>query len=300
MKDLYTFDSSPEAAENTYREVSDAYRAFFADLKLPIMVAKASSGDMGGDLSHEYLLSNPAGEETVETCDNCGYINDNVVSAPPKTSPESVELSESQSVASSTSTIEPPTDEPLDLSQPATGAACPRCKEGSLQLSQALELGHTFYLGTRYSKPLSLSIQLSNEAQTQVLAQMGCYGIGVSRILGAVAEHKSDERGLGWPRAIAPYEVVVVPTSPVTAQVIDFYDKLAHDGRLDVVLDDREKSFGWKMKDADAIGYPVIIVLGRAWRDGGSCEVQCRSLGLKESVDDDAVRCYLDDLLNRI
>lgn len=295
MKDLYTFDNSPEAAENTYREVSDAYHAFFADLKLPILVAKASSGDMGGDLSHEYLLFNPAGEETIETCDKCGYMTDDEVMAPQKTNLDPVELSESEHVA-----FTPPTDEHLDPSQPMDRCACPGCREGSLRLSQALELGHTFYLGTRYSKPLNLSIQLSNESQNLVPAQMGCYGIGVSRILGAVAEHKSDERGLCWPRAIAPFEVVIVPTSPVTAQVIDFYDKLAHDGRLDVVLDDRQVGFGWKMKDADAIGYPVIVVLGRAWREGGCCEVQCRSLGLKESIDVDAVGCHLDDLLNRI
>ncbi|PFH63343.1 hypothetical protein XA68_13800 [Ophiocordyceps unilateralis] len=397
MKDLYTFDTSPESAMKTYHEVSGAYRAFFADLKLPILVAEASSGNMGGDLSHEYLLANPIGEDTVATCDRCGYSASDEVSTLRKVSRDGqqtpgnttmadfqlwrgttndrqtlvnvwhprntkislgvvkevvsgldpsvsdplrilnearrnsaagpsamldvvnvvderlvpafselhpqlsilpVELGEAQirqTIVTST-----PTGEPLNLIRPANGDACYRCLEGSLRLCQALELGHTFYLGTRYSEPLQLSVKVPDGSKDPVPVQMGCYGIGVSRILGAVAEHKADERGLGWPRAIAPFEVAVVPTSTVTAPMVEFYDKLVDHGKSDIVLDDRKESFGWKMQDADTIGYPVIVVLGRGWTDGSSCEVQCRSLGLKENVALDDVGNYLEGLLSRL
>jgi prolyl-tRNA synthetase len=97
---------------------------------------------------------------------------------------------------------------------------------------------------------------------------MGCFGIGVSRILGAVAEQMTDEKGLNWPRAIAPFEVVIIPTSGVNEQTLEFYDRLTkHESSatgLDVVLDDRKEAFGWKMQDADMTGYPVVIVLGKA------------------------------------
>jgi prolyl-tRNA synthetase len=133
---------------------------------------------------------------------------------------------------------------------------------------------------------------------------MGCYGIGVSRILGAVAEHKADERGLNWPRAIAPFEIVVIPTSGVNSQTLEFHDKLtswsSSGPGFDAVLDDRKETFGWKMQDADMIGYPVTIVLGKAWREKGICEVQCRSLSLKDNVAVEDLPLHLNGLLCRL
>lgn len=402
MKDLYTFDLTVENAVETYRDVAAAYSAFFADLKLPILVAEASSGDMGGEHSHEYHLSHAIGEDTVASCNSCGYTaNDEVAAARSpgqldgaissssfgiwrgitndrKTlvnvwyprlgnSPsgdvynihavKSVvpELDTSVSDAVSfwedavqqadgqngelrvlnvidsrlatafedlrgdlplfpadltgdqiqQSSISQTTDGGnLNLLRIRDGDGCPRCDTGKLEIHRALELGHTFLLGTRYSEPLEASVALPQNPGVQVPVQMGCFGIGVSRILGAVAEQMADDKGLNWPRAIAPFEVVMIPTSGVNEQTLEFYDTLAkHEGAgagLDIVLDDRKEAFGWKMQDADMTGYPVVIVLGKAWRENGVCEVQCRRLSVKENVKAEDVPQYLTALLERL
>ena len=131
---------------------------------------------------------------------------------------------------------------------------------------------------------------------------MGCYGIGLSRIIGTIAEFRADQKGLNWPRAIAPFEVVIVPSSGVNQEVLDFYDMLAapSGAGLDVILDDRKESFGWKMRDADMIGYPVSIILGKSWRERGICELQCKSLSVKEEVPVSAISQRLNSLLSRL
>ncbi|KAG8412443.1 hypothetical protein J3458_014617 [Metarhizium acridum] len=193
--------------------------------------------------------------------------------------------------------------QPLNLVRLMDGDSCPRCEPGSLRIHRALELGHTFYLGSRYSKPFELSVTFPN-SKAPVPVEMGCYGIGVSRIFGAVAEHKADERGLNWPRAIAPFEIVVIPTSGVNSQTLEFHDKLtswsSSGPGFDAVLDDRKETFGWKMQDADMTGYPVTIVLGKAWRERGVCEVQCRSLSSKENIAVEDLPVHLNALLSQL
>jgi prolyl-tRNA synthetase len=130
---------------------------------------------------------------------------------------------------------------------------------------------------------------------------MGCYGVGISRILGAVAEHKADDKGLAWPRAIAPFDVVVMPTSgSIDEQTMALYDRLVSETPFEVALDDRKESFGWKMRDADMTGYPVAVILGKAWRERGMCEVQCRSLGVREDVPVEQLSQYLHGLLQTL
>jgi prolyl-tRNA synthetase len=120
---------------------------------------------------------------------------------------------------------------------------------------------------------------------------MGCYGIGISRIIGAAAEHLADKKGLNWPAAIAPYSCVVIPGKDAdegeAVQVYQQIDGIAGPERrvVDVVLDDRSKSLPWKMSDADLIGFPVIVLLGREWRNAKRVEVQCRRLGVRQAVE---------------
>ncbi|RCI11444.1 hypothetical protein L249_7338 [Ophiocordyceps polyrhachis-furcata BCC 54312] len=308
MKDLYTFDISPQAAIKTYHEVSKAYRAFFDDLKLRVQVSEASSGHMGGDFSHEFLLVTDTGEDTVAICDQCsrcanGDIVKELSLGSNKGQQDEGEAYEEQKDGKQASKDEEDKDH-MNGDQVSgdgsSGTLCPSCNKGPLKLRRALELGHMFSLGTRYSEPLDLRVRTPDGSQEPVPVQMGCYGIGVSRLVGAIAEHMSDKRGLVWPRAIAPFEVVIVPSSPVTPQAVEFYDKLVDHGHMDVVLDDRSETFGWKMQDADLIGYPITVVLGRAWRDGGTCEVQCRSLGVKEDVAVDDMGSYLENLLSQL
>ena len=184
------------------------------------------------------------------------------------------------------------------LTAPSQDSTCPSCSSpASLQISKAIEIGHTFHLGTRYSAPLNAQV-LSSSNKLAPIA-MGCHGIGVSRLLAAAASLLMDSKGLNWPVKIAPFATVVVaaPKSATEDDLVKVYDVLAENEQqqlnedrgsssaaLDVTLDDRDRPLGWKLRDADLIGYPFIVVLGKAWRAGGKVELQCRRLEVREEV----------------
>lgn len=269
MKDLYTFDSTSEAALKTYGEVRAAYADFFDELKMPYLVANADSGDMGGNLSHEYHFATPAGEDNVISCESCDHVtNEELIEGP---------------ISDSTK--------------------CPRCNAGPLKVQRAVELGHTFHLGTRYSEPLGAVI--NNHLGERAALEMGCHGIGVSRLIGAVTSILADEKGLNWPRVMAPFEAVIVPAKGLGPDAEHVYDMLSTSSGtgapVDAVIDDRRHEMGWKFQDADLIGYPVIIVLGRGWKTGRKCEVQCRRLNsLKEEVPEADLVTFVNSLLGRL
>ncbi|OBT41986.1 prolyl-tRNA synthetase [Pseudogymnoascus sp. WSF 3629] len=444
MKDLYTFDLSPNLAMATYNQVREAYVRLFDELKVRYLVAEADSGDIGGDLSHEYHFPTSMGEDHIISCRSCDYVaNEELAESalPPAThdsaatwsfvsNPEATSakntytvwrgvsrdrstlinvwyspregfqgglevnthavksivpdldpgvenaallwaqaieknilegqetspggskitnlvdyrlppsltttiqsgeidplwtnspLPSSLGITTSTTAENTSDGQPLNLLRISEGDACPRCEGGSLKIEKAIELGHAFYLGARYSDPMKAVVTLpagyiepeapetegSSQAPVplksaqQVQMQMGCYGIGVSRLIGAVAETLADEKGLNWPRVIAPYEAVVIPARGQEEGAVDVYDALSGSrstsgDALDVVLDDRTNSFPWKMQDADLVGYPIIVVVGRGWKNSKSCEVQCRRLGTKEEVPLDGLTTYIHKLL---
>ncbi|KAF2833222.1 prolyl-tRNA synthetase [Ophiobolus disseminans] len=185
-----------------------------------------------------------------------------------------------------------------DITATTPGSRCPKCATGKLDVTKAIEVAHTFHLGTRYSAPLNALVALQ-DGKTREHMHMGCHGIGVSRIIGAVASLLSDTRGLNWPRAIAPFEVVVLsaPKGEEVGDAEEVYDALGGD----VVLDDRvDKGLGWKLRDADLIGYPVVVVLGRGWRERREVEVQCRRLDVKRDVGLGEVREVVEGLLGEL
>lgn len=401
MKDLYTFDVTVKDALESYEQVQVAYRNLFEELKLPILVAKASSGDMGGDLSHEYHIPTSLGEDNVVSCTSCDYVAneelaevrmpeggmpdakhiqwsrltedrttlvnvwypeasegglnlhaikalvpnlDNSITDPSEylnlAKPGSLKVMnlfdgrlqqltqflEEPGLAESAADLEMKANpafqsidyvakdkegKPLNLLGAATGSPCPKCAEGTLRVQEAIELGHTFHLGTRYSEPLEARVEVpkanldpsssstsavanTDKQSEMVPLQMGCHGIGVTRLIGAVADHLHDDKGLNWPRKIAPYEVAVlvngVKAKPeLLGAAEEVFDRLAdhaklNDLQLDAVLDDRQLSLGWKMNDADLVGYPVVVVVGKYWAETGEVEVQCRRLGVRELV----------------
>ncbi|KAF9767914.1 hypothetical protein IL306_014854 [Fusarium sp. DS 682] len=412
MKDLYTFDLTTVEAGETYRQVSEAYRAFFNELKLPYLVAEASSGDMGGDLSHEYHLPSHVGEDTVVNCDSCGYTANDEVAAlrPPSSKADgSASISASQfrvwrgiskdrkalinvwypqsseafvenglnfhAIKSAVSDVDTTIEDPLPLWGKALksgttqvinvidsrlaptfesvrdqlpllpedlrqyqveyatidnaasgdglnlvritdGDGCPRCEEGTLRVHRALECGHTFQLGTRYSVPLDACVTLPRSGipaaaaeeglapGSRIPIQMGCHGVGVSRIFGAVAEILADEQGLNWPRVIAPFEIAIIPAPDLASESFRIYDLLATSDNtrngFDVVLDDRQRSLVWKMKDADMVGFPVLVIMGRSYKENGTCEVQCRRLSIKETVKIDSLSEFISSLLDQL
>lgn len=416
MKDLYTFDYSIQSALSTYEQVRAAYSRLFNELKLPYLVAEASSGDIGGDLSHEYHLPTPIGEDNVISCNSCDYVaneelattrlgpledtapspdsgdvppanvwrgiskdrstlinvwypasfSDNYIntyaiklvlpeldaslnnpiqywsSSEPRrhvhlvnivdyrlgspfsntlktnSNPE-VLLPSDTNIDLSTITTEYVVStrdgEPLNLLRIQDGDNCPRCSSGKLKVQKAVELGHTFHLGTRYSDPLEAHVQVpsnliedkavsnSTSEMKTVSMQMGCHGIGVSRIIGAVADHLADEKGLNWPRAIAPFEVVVVPGKGLENDGVIVSEYLANSQGsrpLDLLLDDRPESLPWKMRDADLVGYPIIVILGRGWSTDRLCEVQCRRLSSVSHILLEDLPMYINHLLTQL
>ncbi|HOA52147.1 MAG TPA: YbaK/EbsC family protein, partial [Thermogutta sp.] len=153
---------------------------------------------------------------------------------------------------------------------------CPRCS-GILRLRPAIEIGHVFKLGVKYSEALNARFLDADEQLKPII--MGCYGIGVNRILAALIETTHDENGIVWPVALAPYEVVIVPvnvTDEQTRQVATaLHDELSKE-EIDVILDDRDVRAGVKFKDADLIGFPLRIVVGERGLAQNSVEVKWR------------------------
>ncbi|KAF3939485.1 hypothetical protein ABW19_dt0206236 [Dactylella cylindrospora] len=198
---------------------------------------------------------------------------------------------------------------PIFLCKPRTGDTCPKCKDGELSAVKTTELGHTFYLGTRYSEPLKAQVGFVDDkgVQSRVNMQMGCYGIGVTRLIAAIAEAMRDEKGLCWPKAVAPYSVVVVYTSKKGEEgdvlkdgAEEVYDEIVEENRWledDIVLDDREESVARKMKEADLIGYSVIVVVGKSFHEERLIEVQERRTGVKHMVKMEDLKEALERIL---
>ncbi|KAL8793501.1 MAG: hypothetical protein Q9195_003874 [Heterodermia aff. obscurata] len=232
----------------------------------------------------------------------------------------------------------------------AAGDPCPKCFLGAVQKTKAIELGHTFHLGTRYSKALDAcfipapqpsepATTVTTDAQnrtsnpalrgmkkmhppktatgslpaTKIPVQMGCHGIGISRMIAAVADTLADVKGLNWPRVMAPFEVLIVPKDEYKDRIYDVYNSLLvptpesthnasplREDLFDVIVDDRKQSFVWKLNDADLIGYPIIIVLGKRYGKEQICEVQCRRLGVKEDVHIGILKARASELLRQL
>ncbi|TGO27525.1 hypothetical protein BPAE_0040g00060 [Botrytis paeoniae] len=426
MKDLYTFDYNNSSALSTYENVRKAYHNLFDELKIPYLVAEADSGDIGGDLSHEFHFPTKIGEDNIISCSKCNYVaNEELAESvlPKLNEAESlknefknlkkvggfsrdgstlivtwfysengeeyelntssikrlvpdydpsrkmghVELSRlinenfmltntclnkadeihitrvidlidgrvplefSEAISkkeevhfdsslneykNSSFAQDPSTGELLNFKRITEGDICPKCQEPTLKVEKAIELGHTFHLGTRYSKPMEATVtmpsglvgkyleaeenvpQQGGNDQIRVPMEMGCHGIGVTRMIGAVAETLADVKGLNWPRVMAPFEIVVVPGKGLDEDALQIFDTLSA-AAMDPVVDDREVSIGWKMKDADLIGYPVIVLLGRKWKEG-LCEVQCRRLDVKKDVRVEDLKNFVGKLLNQL
>ena len=167
-----------------------------------------------------------------------------------------------------------------DIRLVAEGDACPVCENGHLHIGRGIEAGQIFALGTKYSEAMGATF-LNETGKAQPM-QMGCYGIGVGRTMAAAIEQNHDESGIIWPRAIAPYEVVVVAVNAKDnaqlAYAEEVYEELRAAG-IDVLLDDRRERAGVKFNDCDLIGYPVRIAIGPKTIDSGSIEVKIRRTG---------------------
>ena len=182
-----------------------------------------------------------------------------------------------------------------DLRMAVAGDPCPRCA-GALRAFRGIEVGHVFYLGTKYSDAMHATF-LGEDGKEQ-LFEMGCYGIGITRILAAAIEQNSDVRGIRWPVALAPYEVAVLPMAQDGDQhavAEELYAALRAAG-VEAVIDDRDERPGIKFNDADLVGYPVQIVVGK--RAGERVvEVKLRHAGAKLELPVDGLAAQLGHVI---
>jgi prolyl-tRNA synthetase len=143
-------------------------------------------------------------------------------------------------------------------------SSCPRCGRNELQWLKGIEVGHVFKLGTKYSEALGARFLDLNSKEHPVI--MGCYGIGVSRLLSAIVEQRHDERGIQWPHEVAPFSVHIIPVSTKDKTQMGLAEQLYVELRqqgIEVLIDDREERVGVKLNDSDLIGIPIRIVVGK-------------------------------------
>jgi len=184
-------------------------------------------------------------------------------------------------------------DQWADLRTVNSGETCPRCETGVLEVYKAMEIGHIFKLGTKYSESMGATVLTEEGKPVPII--MGSYGIGVERIISAAVEQNYDEDGIIWPKSIAPFDVIVTVTNmkdeKLRAAGAKLYEDLTRAG-LDVLLDDRDERAGVKFKDADLIGIPFRITIGKKIGDG---VVELFNRKAKQSED-----VKLDDIVGKL
>ncbi|MBL9090344.1 MAG: proline--tRNA ligase, partial [Planctomycetaceae bacterium] len=171
-----------------------------------------------------------------------------------------------------------------DLRNAAEGDPSPR-SDAKLEVRKTVEIGHVFKLGTKYSDAMGAKFLDDTEQQHTII--MGCYGIGVNRILASLIETKSDANGIVWPMSIAPYEVIVSSVNAADAEVAAASDKLYGELQalgIDVLYDDRDQRPGVKFKDADLIGVPLRVVVGGRGLKDGNLELKWRTKEAAEMI----------------
>ncbi len=190
-----------------------------------------------------------------------------------------------------------PVKEIADISLAEEGDICPKCKSGNLREKKGLELGHVFYLGTKYSEPMELTY--TDKDKTKKYVVMGCYGIGVSRVLASLVEKFGDERGVAFPPEIAPFKVHIIPVNIKDEIIAETTFKIYSEIKDVSLLDDRDDiSPGEKFADCDLWGAPIKIVVGKLLKDKGKIEIINRLTGERKEVEAEKVKEEVEKYLN--
>jgi prolyl-tRNA synthetase len=248
MKDAYSFGVDEESLDKSYIEMRNTYKKILEKIGLEYKIVKADSGAIGGDASEEFHVLAENGEDTIAISSDSEFaINTELL------------LKDGEDITS------------LEGKKAPDG-------NGTIQIKKGIEVGHIFKLGTVYSENMGATVQTKDGKSISL--QMGCYGIGVSRIVAASIEQNNDDKGIVWPAAIAPFDVNIIPIGYEKNKEIEdasnkLYQELLNDG-YDVLLDDRKAGFGSKIKDSELIGTPINIILGNKFLDNGSVELRTR------------------------
>lgn len=276
MKDMYTFDASNKAAKVSYDLVCDAYENILNRMEVPFIKAEGDVGQIGGSMSHEFHIPAECGEDHVIVCSQCGVSINQTMIMPHDSGDSSI-------------------------------PGCQLTRNCQSHSRKAIEIAHAFYLGTKYSDVFHVMFTDSN-GEKQV-PEMGCFGVGVSRLLQACIEVLSPSSGdrIVWPKQIAPYRVCILPlgmerdksAAKVISQAETLYDALngtrASVLDSDVIIDDRlHLSAGVRLADATLVGYPFLVVLGNRTLNSGLLELQHQYSGETEYLSLEALVDRLD------
>lgn len=191
-------------------------------------------------------------------------------------------------------------ENPVDVSTVLEGDRCPRCATGELKILRGIEVGHIFKLGTRYSEPMKVTFLDEDGKENPVT--MGCYGIGVSRTLAACVEQNHDDAGIIWPRAIAPFDLHLLTMGPdpeIHEAGNNLYRELWDLG-FEILWDDRNERAGVKFNDADLIGLPLQIVIGKKSLAANQVEYKIRRTGAKGTMARDGIGSSIEDLIENL
>ena len=412
MKDAYSFDVDYDGLNKSYKSMYDAYCRIFDRCGLDYIVVEADSGAMGGDVSHEFMVPSPVGEDILVRCLKCGYsanreraetapipqenhaplqtmkevhtpnkhtiqeVSDFLNVGPHQMVKTMIYISGGQPVAvllrgdhevnetkltrvlgqetvalADRNTIEHVTGAHVGFAGPVglkikiiadqavsilrnfvTGAnksdthlldvnpdrdfkidqianiryvtrgdKCPKCSH-ELDVSQGIEVGHVFKLGTKYSDALKARFLDANGKENSII--MGCYGIGINRIIASLIERSHDENGIIWPLSLAPYQVIIIPVNVNDTNSMgmanSIYDDLTNNEGTDVLLDDRDQRPGVKFKDADLIGIPIKIIIGKKFTETKELEIKLRKSGETYLTPPEGIRSRLKCLFEML
>ncbi len=267
MKDAYSFDLDEAGARHSYNRMFVAYLRTYSRMGLRAIPMQADTGPIGGDLSHEFIVLAPTGESDVFY-----HTNWEQPRAPDVDADDRAAL---QAFVSGLTDDYAATDEKRDEAREAAAG-------DALKQSRGIEVGHIFFFGTKYSAAMGMKVQGPDGGE--VVPQMGSYGIGVSRLVGAIIEASHDDKGIIWPEAVAPYRVGLInmraDDAACTAACDDLYARLTAAG-VETLYDDRDERGGAKFATMDLIGLPWQLVIGPKGLANGVVELKNRATGEK-------------------
>ena len=239
MKDNYSFDLNEMEAKKSYDNMFRAYIKTFIRMGLTPISLRAETGPIGGNLSHEFQILAKTGESTLYYDKKLETLN-----------PETIDPNELQSFYAAV-------DDQHDNDK------CP-ILENDLKISKGIEVGHIFYFGTKYSEKLNAYVQ--DQSGKNIPVHMGSYGIGVSRLVGAIIEAYHDDNGIKWPLDVAPFKIAIINLMPedqdCDTKSLEYYEYFMKNN-IEVILDDRICSIGKKLSDNELIGTPFQIIIGK-------------------------------------
>jgi prolyl-tRNA synthetase len=239
MKDMYSFHENQEDFEKFYTVAKSAYFKVFRRLGLVAKATEASGGAFSKKISYEFMVLTNAGEDDILYCDVCDYCVN------------------------------------IEIAKQKEGDACPQCGHHALIKARASEVGNVFDLGQKYGRDFDVSF--TNRAGEKQYPVVGCYGIGISRLMGVIVEKYNDKNGILWPEAVAPFHTHLLSLNGADGERI--YETLQTAG-IEVLYDERDLSAGEKFAEADLIGIPWRLVISQKTADD---MVEIKKRGEKDS-----------------